>query len=207
MDNKKILNVIGFVVFFFWILLTIIEIYNQEFSAPFWFCNFSLALLALACFERSTKLLYVLLATALIFETPWIIDWCLFFLTDYSIFGMDTFYAGMPLYYFVLTFVRHLLAVPLMIVMLYYFEPKKLEKKYYLIWFVALVFLMVVSFMIGIGYNVNCAYYPCAGIIANYFSGFFYMTVWTLIIFVVSVISLRFIIIPVHKKIMRIGQH
>jgi hypothetical protein len=75
LNREKFLNVCGYVLFVFWIVFTILQFQNGQHAAPLWFCNISVAFLAVACFQRSLSMLYFFLASGLFFQTPWIIDW------------------------------------------------------------------------------------------------------------------------------------
>ena len=203
MSREKFLNVCGYFLFAFWIVFTVVQFHLGKFTGPLWFCNISVALLAIACFQRSLSMIYFFLATGLFFQTPWIIDWMIYFFTGFSFFNLNQLYAGEPFYSMILTFIRHILTVPLVFILLFFFKPKKPPRKVVASWIVFIFVIIALSYFIGGNRNINCAKAFCSdafGII----TGPYYYFGWPLFISVVFLLSLYFVVIPIHKFISKI---
>jgi len=96
---------------------------------------------------------------------------------------------------------RHVLTVPISLVLLYWFEPKKPIKKDAMKFVLFIIVGMIISYFFGSA-NLNCSRAFCAPILD--FSGPMYFVGWTSIIVVVSLLSLCYIIYPLHKFIRKI---
>lgn len=196
MEQRTVL-IAGYFFLAFWIISTIVHFYVGTPAAVFWFCNLSVALLAIACFERSTTLMYFILAPAIIIQLPIMIDWAIFLSFGYSFFSLNSYYAGSPLYFVILTFARHFITVPLGIALLaFYFKPRLLSRQFALGLLVSTLVILAISWLLPKSDNINCVHRPCFASL-NVLGGL-YPVGWTVIVSCLVIASLFLIIIPIH---------
>ncbi|NCO11744.1 hypothetical protein CO038_02125 [Candidatus Pacearchaeota archaeon CG_4_9_14_0_2_um_filter_39_13] len=196
-------KIIGYILAIFWVIYTALAFSEGDYSSSLWFCNFTVAFLAIACFQKSLKKIYFFSAMGIFFQTPWILDWANFLISGQSFFGLNDFYAGQPLYFMILTFLRHTVTVPLSIVLLFFFKPERPDKKSVIYLVISIIIIMVLSYFVGREYNINCSHYFCAPVL-NSAAGLFYTFSWTAFIILLTLFSLYFVIIPFHRVIRRI---
>lgn len=204
MNRRLFFTVCGYVLLLFWILSSITHFYLTSPTALFWFCNLYVVLLAVACFEQSRTFIYFLTAQGILFQSPWVLDWISFALTGHSLFNLSSFYEGFPLYFMVLTFIRHTLTVPLSFVLLAFFTPEAPSKKAIGYWMIATVFVLCFSYFLSLSVlypdSINCAYSFCApGLVP--LSGLPYFVLWTSFVLLASLFSLFCIVRPLHRLI------
>ena len=200
--RNKILYLMGWVFLVFWVVFTIVQFSIGKYAASFWFCNVGVIFLAVACFQRSLVIFYFFLSSGIIFQTPWILDWVSYFFFDFSFLDLAGFYEGASLFFMVLTFARHTLSVPIAIGLLFLFKPlKRIEGKYIWLWILGIVLLMMVSYLMPLRENANCAHVACVSFLEGIFSGFGYFVFWTGFVVVVSLVSLFVIVKPLHRGV------
>lgn len=191
MNTQNTLTYWGYFFCLFWIVSTITHFSVGTPSAVFWFCNFSVALMALACFERSTYLVYIVLAPAIILQTPIILDWTLFLLSDYSILQLGLYFSDKPFYFIFLSFMRHLITVPLGLFLLaFYFEPKKMSSRMILSVLSLVLVVLAISFLIPVRENINCIHGPCFDQLNFLRELGVYTLSWTMIVLGLVLVSL-----------------
>ncbi len=207
MNKEHFFKICGYVLFAFWIISSIIHLKYSGASTLFWFCNISVAILAVACFERSLTLVYFILAQSLFFQSPWVIDWLLYFTTGFSFFNLVSFYEGLPVYFMMLTFIRHTITIPLCIIFLFLLKPRIPTKWAVLLWMFGTIGLLIFSYVLSIqalyAVNINCATYFCASGFIDLGTGLGYLALWGLIVMVVSLFSLYVLVLPLHRVIMK----
>ena len=204
MERDRVLLVGGYVLLAFWILFTIIQFRLSGHEATFWFCNIAVFFLVVACFEKVLPLFYLVLGMALFFETPWVLDWAIYFLSGYSFFSISELYAGLPLHFMVLTFIRHMLTVPFVIAALFLFKPERMSKKAILMGVFGILVFMGISYGLGADSNINCIHRPCFSALQGIFTGVWYSAAWTLLVIGVSLFSLFFVAYPIHTLIWKL---
>lgn len=197
--DEQVLQWSGYALAGLWIVSSVVSLKLHEFSALFWFCNLSVLVLALACFERSSLLLEFFLGMGLIFQTPWMIDWASYILFGYSFLHLADFYSGLPTYFMILTFIRHALTVPLVIVLFFFTRPYDFSRKYFFILLGIVGLVMSLSFIFPLSHNVNCVHRSCVPALADFFSGSLYSLLWSLFVIAVAAFAYFFIGRPLHK--------
>ena len=202
-NKGKTLRVIGYILLIFWVIFAAVQFNLESYAASLWFCNISIIILSLACFSRSLNLIYFVLAVGIFFQTPWILDWLLFIISGYSIFDLPGVYEGFPIYFMILTFVRHTLAVPLAIGLLFLLKPVKPGKRIFYLFTGAIFLLFVLSYFSLNDGNINCVRSFCAPGFSEIITGFSYTFVWFALVCTISLISLRFVVYPLHVWIQR----
>lgn len=197
--KDKFLTITAFALLAFWIVDTSTQYIATDYRAIFWFCNFSIPLLAIAFFERSTKAVYLFVALALVVQTPWIIDWISEVATGHGILGLFNFYAQVPIFSKILSFIQHIVLLPISIVALVSLKPVPVTKKLIAIIWLTVFATLVISLLLPIEQNINCAHSSCLPF--NETSGFGYTITWGTTISVLAMFLLIALVAPLHHKI------
>lgn len=204
MRRERLFDVAGFIILSFWLFFTGVQFYLKIFPATFWFCNIIVIFLVIACFERSLPIFYFVLGMALLFETPWIIDWIFYISFDFSFLNLAGFYEGLPSYFMILTFIRHALTVPMILFLLFFIRPRRLTKKAVKISLSIIVLILLSSFFFGVQQNINCVYHSCVPALKGFLFGFYYSVLWVIFITFVSLLTALFIAYPIHTLIWKL---
>jgi hypothetical protein len=203
-SQNFVVDAFGFVFLFIWIV-SIVSMYQlKAYSYAFWFCNLAIAVLAIACFQKSYQAIYFILSIGIVLETPMILDWTYFLLTGNSILNLSSYFTDTPQRYAILSFIRHLLTVPISLGILTFFKPEKLKRSASFVWAAAVVIIMAVSYYFGSANNINCVHKFCFPIAGRVISGPFYPFVWTGVVITISLASTYFIVAPLHRWLYKI---
>lgn len=173
----------------------------------FWFCNLVVIFLAIACFQRSSTMFYFLISAGILFETPWILDWANFLLTGNSLLSITSYYAETPLYYLILTFVRHIATVPLAIGILFFLKSEKINLKAVCIWAAAVIVTLTLSYFVGGAQNINCTHKFCIPLNDQSISGPFYQIIWLILTISIPSLAAFFVISPFHRWLEKKKSH
>ncbi|MEK6824689.1 MAG: hypothetical protein AABY02_02435 [Nanoarchaeota archaeon] len=201
--GEKRLKRLGVLLGSFWIINTALHIYYGDAIAVFWFCNIAIAVLAFACFEKSTTAAYSTIAIALITQPFWIIDWIFFILFGFGPLNLFQFYANVPIAIKIVSFAEHIATIPLSIILLYNLAPKKPSKKSYGFLALATLSLIIFSKYIPSSENINCASYPCFQKVLAWGAQPAYTLEWALSIILLGVIAMRYIVYPAHNWLIK----
>ena len=183
MKKEKVIDAIGWFLLGLWLISTITQIYIREGTTIFWFCNLAVFVLAIACFQRSSFLVYSILAPALIFQLPWALDWLVSTFTNIIFLNLKSFYENTPFFVMILLTLRHLSIIPLSLILLLMMKPEKpSKKKGYLAVLASLLIFLISYFILPEADNVNCTHKSCIPILEM--NGIVYLIAW--IIFSIS---------------------
>lgn len=167
----------------FWVADSLLAISFGRFYAMFWFCNFSLLILGIAFYCKSSEFVSIFFSVALIFQPLWIIDWIFYGLSGQSILGLPSFYLGYPELLFYFTVLKHVLMLPIAFIGWSTLDkPKNYLSRIFI--GLAVVGTILFSYFLPGDHNVNCARDSCVGFIS--LSGEFYLIFWILLVVVIS---------------------
>lgn len=197
---ETICSVTGYGLLLLWIVSTYIHFTHDRLAVVFWFCNIAVAVIAVAALQHNTTILYFFLAHAVLFQTPWVLDWMSYYISGISVFGLSSYYANTSLYITTLTFIRHTLSIPAAVFLLYFLKPVTIRKKHIVYWFLAVALLIGISILLPLRENVNCVFHHCVPFLATS-SLYTYWILWFVLITIVPLITLYVIIQPLHKLI------
>ncbi len=203
--KEKILNKIGYFLIFFWIVSTLIQFNLKTYSALFWICNISIAILAIACIEKNLSAIYFVVGTGLVFQTIWIADWTIFAITQDSPIKLFELYAGTPIYAFIVILIRHILTVPLGLGLILFFNPKKPRVEEFIYGILIVLAIFLISYTFGETNNVNCEVKTC-GAISLEITGILYTLIWAALSIGIVYSTCMLLIYPAHLGINRLKQ-
>ena len=200
MKKDIILKVIGSFIGAFWVIYSALQLWYVHPASLLWFCNISLFLIALACFERSSKLLYYYISLAIVFETSWTIDWIIKGIFSYSFFNIPGLYLGVPFFLVVMSFINHIITLPLSIYILLYINPITPSFRSHLLFMFLIAALLSISYALPPTTEINCVHHPCIKSL-SYLRGPVYTLGWFSFIFILGISIQYFLLYPFHLKI------
>ncbi len=199
MKKEKVIDLIGWLFLALWLISTIAQIYIKEGTTIFWFCNLAVFVLAIASFQRSSFLIYAILAPAIIFQLPWTLDWIITKTTSLIFLNLESFYSNTQPVILLLIFLRHLSIIPLSLVLLLMIRPKKpSKKKIYLGVLISLVIFLISYFILPESHNINCIHRTCIPSLNIY--GMVYSSIW-MIASILTSFLLLLVVYKTHKII------
>ncbi len=190
MNKERLLNVLGFLLIF----SSIFVIYFMSKENPvyvFWLSNHVPLIIGIAILTRNSFLLAAEMSLLFIGELGWVLDFISKLLFGFYIFG-STEYMFNPAYPATLYWasMEHLIILPAGILAL--FLLKKAEKNAWVLSLAHGTIILIISFLFGSAYNLNCAYKSCITWLPTFD---FYSAVWPIIYFTVFVVPINFLLL------------
>lgn len=146
------------------------------------FCNIAPLLLAYGILTKRLYLIHFVALFSALFQIPWTMDWVAQYV-GIEFLNLYQTYQGLPYPFLILSFVQHLLTLPVAIYLLYTSKRSSSKKREALYIPLGIILVLaLLSYDIGYLENANCIHYTCIEDLKPVLHGIRYTVSWVSII-------------------------